>query len=450
MTTRHCDVAIIGGGTAGLHAFKEASSAGADVVIVDRGPPGSTCTRSGCIPSKALIAAGRAAFTARHAGGFGIAVADIAVDGAAVMRRVRAVRDKADGQIADEYLGFPEDRRIHGSARFTGPAALIVDDGAAIKAKSVIIATGASPVMPDFLQPVTSLVHTHETIFEIADLPPTLAVIGAGPLGLELAQAFARLGVAVTVLDKSDTIGAMKDDAAQTAARNALAGDVTFVLGVDIAAEMAGDEAQLSWPGGAIRVAMILAAVGQTPNVKDLDLDRAGIATDDTGVPCFDPVTRRCGDAAIFVAGDVDAWRPVLHEAARGGRVAALGATAGETCPQIPALAIAFTEPNLATIGCAFDALPDGAIIGTGKAADDIRAQIDGDDRGLVRIYADRDGRLIGGSIVLTGGEHLAQTLALAIDRGMSASDFADQAWYHPVLEELLQAATRDVIRQLG
>lgn len=97
----------------------------------------------------------------------------------------------------------------------------------------------------------------------------------------------------------------------------------------------------------------------------------------------------------------------------------------------------------------AFAALPDGAIVGTAWAGDNARSGIDGEDEGLVRVYADRDGKLLGGTIVLTGGEHLGQSLALAIDRGMDAERFADQAWYHPVLEELQQAAARDILRQM-
>ena len=163
----------------------------------------------------------------------------------------------------------------------------------------------------------------------------------------------------------------------------------------------------------------------------------------------FDPETRRCGNAPLFVAGDVGHWRPVLHEAARGGTIAGAVAAGGDPLAPVPSLSIAFTEPNLIEVGAKFSALADDGIIGEAKATDNARSGIDAQDQGLVRLYADGAGKLLGGTIVLTGGEHLGQSLALAINRGMGVTDLVDQAWYHPCLEEMLQAAGRDVIRQL-
>lgn len=453
MNSISCDVAIIGAGTAGLHAYKAAAQAGANVLLIEQGTNGSTCTRTGCIPSKLLIAAGRAAAYARSAGLFGIRTGDIAIDGATVMQRLREQRDKSDGQIRSEYLDVPEAHRLHGRARFTGRTVLAVDDTVSVEARAVIVATGAHPAVPKPLEAVRALVHTHETIFEIKQLPAALAVIGAGPLGLELAQAFARLGVAVTVLDMSARLGALADPDAETAARNALETDMTIHLGVEISGAFDSGKVRIGWTGdstGEVVVDMVLAATGRRPNIDGLDLAAAGIETDDRGVPTFAEDTRRCGDSQVFIAGDVGAWRPVLHEAARGGTIAGTVAAGGAAFPPIAALAIAFTEPNLVEVGERFDALPDGAIIGTAQAHDNARSGIDGDDAGLVRLYADSQGLLLGGTIVLTGGEHLGQSLALALDCGMHAADFADQAWYHPVLEELLQAAARDIVRQAG
>lgn len=453
LETRQCEVAIIGAGTAGLHAYKSATKAGADVLMIERGPGGSTCTATGCIPSKLLIAAGRTAAIAREAGTFGINVSGVEVDGVAVLRRLRAERDKANGQIKDQYLAIPECHRLHGSARFTGPNTLAVDDGITVEARSIIIAAGAHPEVPEPLSPIGRLVHTHETIFEIDRLPEALAVIGAGPLGLELAQAFARLGVTVTVLDKSSAVGALNDPACEEAARSCLAKDMSIHLGVKVSATMADGRARLAWTGesaGEIVVDLVLAAAGRSPNLDGLNLSASGIELDEQGVPKFDPDTRRCGPSQVFVAGDIDAWRPVLHEAARGGTIAGCVAAGEAAFRPIPALSIAFTEPNLIEVGARYGSLPDGTIIGEAKARDNARSGIDGEDEGLIRLYADAQGELLGGTIVLTGGEHLGQSLALAIDRGMDAASFADQAWYHPVLEEMLQKAARDIVRQLA
>ena len=447
MTGKKYDVAIIGAGTAGLHAYKAARAGGANVVIVERGPGGSTCTRTGCIPSKLLIAAGRAAHHARNADTFGISVGSVGIDGRAVMERLRRQRDDKDGNIRDEYFDFPAESRLHGQARFTGRNLLSVD-GATIEADAIIIAAGAHPTVPPMLDPVRALVHTHESIFEITDLPRAMAVVGAGPIGLELAQAFARLGVSVTLLDKANVVGATSDPEAEKALRAALSSEFAIHLGVDVTTDMVGACARVSWSGaeeGSVEVDCVLAATGRKPNLAALDLAATGIALDDDGVPIFDPTTRRCGDSSIYIAGDVGGWRPVLHEAARGGRIAGTMASGGASCRQIPNLAITFTDPGLAEIGCRFDDLPEGATIGRAMLADNVRAQIDAADKGIVRLYGDAGGKLIGGSIVATAAEHLGHEVAIAIDAGMSIANFTDQAWYHPVLEEVLQSAARDL-----
>lgn len=446
------DVAVVGAGTAGLHAWRAAIAGGANAVMIEAGERGSTCTATGCIPSKLLLAAARAAAMAREAGTFGVDVGPVRIDGARVLGRLRADRDRRDQSVRDEYRKIPAHQRIRGRAHFHDAHTLVVGEKK-VSARAIIIATGSIPIVPDFLEPVRSVVHTNETIFEIDRLPETLAVIGAGPLGLELAQAFARLGVAVTVLDKGGGIGAVADREAEAAARTALARDIVFRMGVDIAASMQGDRALLQWSGdesGTAAFDMVLSATGRAPNVEGLALDRSGLEGDKHGVPVFDHQTRRCGESDIYLAGDVDGWRTVLHEAARGGTIAGEQATGQAARRQLPALAIAFTEPNIATIGMDYGDLPEGALIGTARASDNARAGIDGQDEGMVRLYADGQGTLLGGTIVLTGGEYLAQSLALAIDTGMTAARFADQAWYHPVLEELLQSAARDLVDQVN
>ena len=187
MNERQCDVAIIGAGTAGLKAWKAATKAGAHAVVIDDSARGSTCTAGGCMPSKLLIAAGRAAKQARGAGLFGIRVGDVSVDGPAVLTRLRQERDRFDRSVRDVYQAIPAADRISGTARCVAPGLLAVDSDWQVGARSVIIATGSTASVPAPLAPLGDLVHTNETIFEIAALPRAMAVVGAGPLGLELA-----------------------------------------------------------------------------------------------------------------------------------------------------------------------------------------------------------------------------------------------------------------------
>ena len=448
MERMSCDVLVVGAGTAGLKAYKAAVARGADVLLVEKGPGGSTCTRVGCMPSKLLIAAGRLAHDARRAAGRGVHVGAVEIDGPAVLRKLRAERDRFVRSVLDDYHAIPDGHRLQGEARFTGPTSLVVGE-IAIDAAAIVVATGGHPVVPDGLDVPPALIHTHETIFEIEELPATMAVLGAGPLGLELAQAFARLGVEVIVLDSGKTVGGLSDPAADDEARKALSREVTIHLGVEATASSERDRARVTWAGdvaGEKVVDLILVAAGRPPTLDGLDLDRAGITLDEKSVPLFAEETRRCGDSAIFIAGDAaGGWRPVLHEAARGGTIAGTVAAGGPPARPIPALAIAFTEPGLVSVGVGFDDLPADVRIGEASMKDNGRSTVDGEDHGLVRLYGDANGQLIGASIVALGAEHLGQLVALGIDRGISVAEFADQPWYHPTVHEALQQAARDL-----
>ena len=445
MTDRICDVIVIGAGTAGLKAYKAATARGADTVIVERGPGGSTCTRVGCMPSKLLIAAARTAHQARGAERFGVRTGAVEIDVPAMWARVRRERDRFVASVLEEYHAIPDAQRVHGSARFVGPDAVTVDGKRIAARGGIVIATGSSPIIPDSLDAVRDLVHTNETIFELDHLPRRMAVLGAGPLGLELAQAFARLGVTVSVFDPGETVGGLSDRHANEAAVRAIGGEVDLHLGVEPEAAPIDSGARLSWNGGAVEVDLILAATGRAPVLDALDLARTGIELDDHGTPLFEETTRRCGNSRIFIAGDANGWRPVLHEAARGGRIAGDVAAGGSAARALPALAIAFTEPNIVQVGVDFGTLPDDARIGSARVADNGRATADGHEEGVVRLYGDSSGALIGASIVAPEGEHLGHLVALGIDRGIDVASFADQPWYHPTSEELLQSAARDL-----
>ncbi|WP_026325858.1 dihydrolipoyl dehydrogenase [Sphingomonas sp. Mn802worker] len=445
MADRICDVIVIGAGTAGLKAYKAATARGADTVIIEAGPGGSTCTRVGCMPSKLLLAAARVAHQARGAERFGVTTGKIEIDAAAMWARVHQERDRFVASVLEEYHAIPDTQVVHGTARFDDDDAVRVGDSRIVARHGIVIATGANPIVPDSLDAVRDLVHTHETIFELDTLPKRMAVLGAGPLGLELAQAFARLGVSVSLFDPSDKLGALTDPVANEAAIAALGGEIDLHLGVEAKAEPAGDGARLMWDGGSAEVDLILAATGRKPALDTLDLDRTGLELDDHGTPLFDHASRRCGDSRIFIAGDANAWRPVLHEAARGGQIAGDVAAGGEPRRVLPSLAMAFTEPNIVQVGTDFPDLPDDARIGCAKVSDNGRATADGHDEGVVRLYGDADGLLIGASIVAPEGEHLGHLVALGIDRGIDVATFADQPWYHPTIEELLQSAARDL-----
>ena len=458
MTEITCDVAVIGAGTAGLAAHRAATGASADAVLIEPGPGGTTCARVGCMPSKLLIAAAAAAHGARSANAFGVRVGAVAIDGPAVMERVRRERDRFVQGVLDDVGGIPAAQRLEGRARFTGPTALALDGGRAVSARAVVIATGARTGIPPALQGVAGRVLTNETAFELADLPASLAVVGAGALGLELALAFARLGVRVAVFDKGAGVGGMKDPEVAAAARSILGRELDLKLGAEITATPDGAGVRIAWDSpsdsGEESFERVLAAAGRPPNLEGLGLDRAGVALDEHGTPVFDRATMRCGTSPIFIAGDADHDRPVLHEASREGRIAGMNAARYpqvEPAPRGADLAITFTDPEMAVVGGGWPGDDAAAAIGTADLSRSGRARVMDREAGLIRLYARPcDGMLLGAEMVGPEIEHLAHLVAWLVQLEKTAGEALALPFYHPTLEESLRTALRDVCERTG
>ncbi len=462
MTHHTCDVAVIGAGTAGLAAFRAAEAAGADAVLIEQGPGGTTCARVGCMPSKLLVAAAAAAHDARHADLFGIQVSGVSVDGPAVLARVRAERDRFVGSVLEGLDEIPSAKRLRGRACFLDARTLSVGDAHRIAFRAAVIATGSSPSIPKPLESLGDRVLTTDTVFELADLPASLAVIGGGPVGIEIAQAMARLGVAVSVFDSGSGLAGLSEPGLQRAAAAVFADEMTLHLGSElIAAEPAADGARLTWTdaNGTSRTrtfARVLAAAGRPPNVHGLGLAQAGLRLDETGMPAFDARTLLCAGAPILIAGDANAARPVLHEASRQGGIAgrnaaALAAGQALEAPEPwPALAMVFTHPQAASIGAPFEPDADAErAVGAMWFDDQGRARVDGVNRGGIRLWADRDGRLLGGEMLGPSCEHLAHLVAHAIGDGLTAQAIRARPTYHPTVEEGFVSAVSDLIQSL-
>ena len=307
----------------------------------------------------------------------------------------------------------------------------------------MVIAVGADPSVPDAFADVADRVRTHVDIWELETLPGSLAVLGAGPVGIEIAQAMARLGVAVTVFDPGHRVGGLKDETANLAALAHLSREFKLRLGEKPTGRPVEGGVRLEGDGEPVEVELVLAAAGRPPNLKALNLGATGVELDDDGVPVFDPLTKRVGDSRLWIAGDANEWRPVLHEASHAGTIAGRAAAGGDGDPRmLTKFAMVYTDPGMVTVGADADGLPDGARTGEARVEGG-RAQVDGQEGGAVRLYADADGVLIGGTIVSHAAEHLGHTLMAAVARGMTAAEFGDLPWYHPCYEEHLQKAAR-------
>lgn len=444
----HCDVAVIGAGTAGLAAERAARKAGAKTLLVDDRFAGTTCAGVGCMPSKLLIAAANTAFNARKAQIFGIQTKTI-VNDLAVMARVRKERDAFVAATLKSIDELPPGTCVQQRARFADATTLVLDDGRKIAAKAVVVATGSRPSVPKPFDELGDLVLTNETIFELTSLPHSVAVVGAGPLGLELAQALARLGVETALFEQTEHIAALRDAEIAKALRSVLGKEFAIHLGVKLDIKKDGQRARFSWSGASSGVAFfdrVLVAAGRPPALHGLNLEATGLETDDRGVPKFDPETMQCGAAPIFLAGDVDGQRPVLHEASSEGTIAGRNAVSFpsvQTEKRMAPLSIMFTDPPLATVG----ATPTKTmVIGSASYDDQGRAKVEARNAGLVRIYADRtSGILVGATLFGPGMDHIAHLMAWAIERSETAGSLLRLPFYHPTFEEGLRPALRKI-----
>lgn len=447
---REVDVAIIGSGSAGLYALGKVRASGKSFVLINGGHTGTTCARVGCMPSKALIQVAED-FHRRHIlGRYGAeGHKAIEMDIEESLEHVRDLRDtfvdRVDGSSTDK---MGDDLFIRGYARFLDPHTLEVE-GQRIHAGKIVIATGSTPIIPKAWEAFGDRILTTDSLFELEDLPETLAVIGLGVIGLEIGQALARLEVKVTGFDALETIGGLDDPVVAKSAIETLSREFPIHLGhaAEISAE--GDKLRVTAGDQSMLVDKVLASLGRRPNLEQLQLENAGIELDDRGIPLFDRETMQLGDSHIFIAGDADGERPLLHEAGDEGRIAGHNATADRVrrFRRRTPLAITFCDPNICHVGARFDQIdPETSVTGEINLGPVGRAMIMGRNRGVIRIYAARSsGLLLGAELFCTQGEHLAHELAWAIAQGMTVGDTLRLPFYHPVLEEAMQAALYDL-----
>lgn len=454
MRTIKTDVAVIGAGTAGLAAYRVAKAAGRSATLIEGGVHGTTCARVGCMPSKLLIAAAEAAHAVERFGVFGLRLpGEVAVDGAAVMARVRRERDRFVGFVLQGVDAIPAGDRIEGYAHFVDDTTLVVVD-TTIDANAVVIATGSSPSYPAAWSALGDRLVTNETIFEWTDLPESVAVFGPGIVGLELGQALHRLGVRVKVFGRGGGVGPLSDPDLITEARRVFAAE--FPLEIDAHAKVGldGDHVAVACrtPDGEWRnerFDYLLAAAGRKPNVRHLGLEHTSVTCNAQGEPAFDRETMQCGSAPIFIAGDVNDDVPVLHEAADEGRIA------GDNAARFPdvragtrrtPLSIVFTDPQIAVIGGGFRAARDATFVTGSVSFDDQgRARVMQRNRGRLHVYAETaTGLLLGAEMIGPDAEHLGHLLAWARQLDLTVQEMLKLPFYHPVVEEGLRTALRD------
>ncbi|HXT36942.1 MAG TPA: FAD-dependent oxidoreductase [Chloroflexota bacterium] len=452
------DLVVVGGGSAGLVAARAAAALGARVALLDRERLGGECLWTGCVPSKALIAGAAAAHQARNLGALGLSGWLEPVDLGTVMDRVHGV-------IQTVYQG--EDAaamRKHGitvrfgEVRFRSSHMVTVDDQP-LRGRAFLLCTGSSPAVPDIDGLQGSGYLTNETIFSLRELPAHLIVAGGGPVGVELAQAFRRLGSAVTVLAGERGLLPREDDEVRKAVgdlfrREGIAVRRSKLVGVGRG--NAGVEVRYAGEGGegSLQGDRLLLALGRRPNVAGLGLEQAGVRYDAKQGITIDPYLRT-SVPHILACGDVTGPYRFTHAAGFQAAAAvrnALFPRLKSTVKLDPMPWTTFTDPEVARVGLteAEARRAHGKVLVLrAEFAHTDRAQAEGQTEGFVKlIVSPWRGTILGGHIVGPRAGELIQEVTLAMRRGLDVRALADTIHVYPTLSMAVQQAALDFYPQ--
>ncbi|MBC7430742.1 MAG: FAD-dependent oxidoreductase [Rubritepida sp.] len=427
----HADLCIIGAGSGGLTVAAGAAQMGASVVLIERHLMGGDCLNFGCVPSKALLAAAHAAQAHRDSARFGVAAHEPQVDFAAVMAHVHgtiAAIAPHDSVARFEGLGCTV---IQASARFTG-AREIEAGGQRIAARRFVIATGSRAAIP----PVPGLADTphltNETVFGLTELPAHLAVIGGGPIGLEMAQAFRRLGSTVTVLERATILPRDEPEAVAIIRSHLVAEGIRLLENTAITRI---DPGAISLEHETIHPSHILVAAGRQPVLDGLGLEAAGVTHTPKGITV--DAGLRSSNPRIFAIGDCAGGPQFTHIAgAHGGiviRRALFGLPAKTDYTALPW--VTFTDPELAHAGLT-EAEAPGCRTLIQPLEDNDRARAEGIAEGMAKLVLSPRGVILGVTIVAPGAGEMIGMWALAIQKRMKVGAIAGLTLPYPTLAE--------------
>ncbi|MEO6154839.1 MAG: dihydrolipoyl dehydrogenase, partial [Thermomonas sp.] len=393
------------------------------------------------------------------------------VDGRAVMKRVRDERDRFVGFVKDAVDSFDQTHVVRAHVVFDDPHILrlsAASDGTKpaferIHAGRIVIATGSRPRIPESLRPAGDRLIVNDDVFDWQDLPGSVAVFGAGVIGVELGQALHRLGVRVRLFGRGGGIAGLTDPAVRDVAKKIISAEMSTSLDArDVHIERDGDVVVVKFTDdeGLVRSERfdyLLAATGRIPNVDALGLTNSGLELDARGVPVFDHQSMQAGNSHIFIAGDAGDDFPVLHEAADEGHLAGKNAASFPSVfkhTRRTALGIVFCDPQAAFAGRGHAQLiTDGVDFATGEVSfeDQGRSRVMLVNQGLLHVYGERgSGRLVGAEMIGPSCEHLAHLIAWAIQLRMTVAQVLEMPFYHPVIEEGLRTALRMLLEALG
>lgn len=445
------DVVIIGAGSGGLTARREVAKKTDNYLVVNSGPLGTTCARVGCMPSKVLIQtandfARRSKFDQEGIEGG----EQLTLDKIKVMEHVRSLRDRFVRGVTGGMESWQGEKLLSKSAKFINPFELDCE-GEKIKAKKIIVAVGSRPNVPKPIAEFKSFVLTTDQIFELKQLPESVAVVGLGVIGLELGQAMHRLGVNVTMIGRRQVFAGVTDPELNKYITKKMTEELDISFdGIDSAVEKDGKLAIKSGERE-ILVDRVLVASGRDTNIDKISIECLNVELDRSGVPIYCEETFRLKDHPhIFLAGDVTAKNQILHEASDEGRIAGYNAVNPTIQFQMRStLLITFCDPNIASVGLNYQALSSSKrkfAIGEVSFEGQGRSIVKLKEIGLLRIYGDVDtGEILGAEMFGPDAEHIAHMLSWVIEQKLDVTRVLSFPFYHPVIQEGLRTALRDL-----
>lgn len=450
---RKVDVAIIGAGSAGLSARREVAKVTDNWVVIDDGILGTTCARVGCMPSKVLIQsaddyARRSKFEEQ-----GILGADkLSVDTDITMKHVRKLRDRFVRGVSSGMNTWVNDSNlIRKRAKFIDKNTLDLGDEK-IWAKSIIIATGSTPHIPPILEDHKDFLLTTDFLFEQEKLPKNLAVVGLGVIGIELGQALSKLGVNTLGIARRKMIAGVSDPEIRDYVVKKFDEQLNLSFDGIQSVEVVENQLQITTGSKKFLADKVLVTTGRSVNVASLNLEALGVELSSKGIPNYSKTTFQIDGAPnIYLPGDVNGDKPILHEASDEGRIAGFNAVRDEKThfqTRTP-LEVTFCDPNIAIAGMKYQEMIDekidfqfGKVLFEGQGRSIVKLK----EIGMLKVFGEtKTGKILGAEMFGPDAEHIAHLMAWVISMNMTVNQVLSLPFYHPVIEEGLRTSLRDL-----
>lgn len=455
------DIIIIGAGTAGISAYKEAVKYTSNLLIINKGPWDTTCVRVGCMPSKVLISTANRMHDIQYADEVALSVqSEINTD--RVMQHVQNLRDRFAQATLKDVESWEEKHKIDGEAKFINAHTVEVN-GQQYQAKSFILAVGSTPTYDkDWKKNIGNKLITSDEVFELKTLPKSIAVIGSGVIAIELAQAMHRLGVNTTIFARSKKVGVLTSPSLQAIAQTTLSKEL------DIKFEILPNSIEDTKHGVAvsfiendesntIQVDYVLTATGRSSNLSTLALENIDASFSDLKNLPIHKNSKQLANFPIFIVGDAFTQTPLQHEAAHEGRnvvSSCLNFPKIQDLNTLAPLGIVFCSPEMGMVGQNYAALSKSNIefiTGFVSYEKQGRALVLGKNKGAIEVYVDKKTRkLLGAELFVESAEHMAHLLSWMIAEDLTIDEILSKPFYHPTLEEGIRTALKHARRQLN